>query len=37
MLRDQLPYEEAAEHFSFNTLGAWAGENTPVFLTRRPH
>jgi hypothetical protein len=28
--------EEAEEYFSFNTLGAWVGEHTPLFLTR-PH
>lgn len=26
--------EEASEFFSFNTLGAWMGENTPLFLWR---
>lgn len=25
-------YEEAEEHFSFNVIGTWAGERTPVFL-----
>jgi hypothetical protein len=28
--------EEAIEFFSFNTLGAWMGENTPLFLWRPP-
>ena len=32
--RDGMTVEEAAEYFSFNTLGAWAGEHTPLFLTR---
>ena len=34
--RDGMTEEEAAEYFSFNTLGAWAGEHTPLFLTRPP-
>lgn len=25
---------EAEEYFDFNTVGAWVGENTPVFLDR---
>lgn len=32
--RDGMTYEDAQECFFFNTLGAWLGENTPVFLTR---
>lgn len=24
--------EEAIEYFEFNTLGAWVGENTPIFI-----
>jgi hypothetical protein len=28
--------EEAAEFFQFNTLGAWVGEQTPLFLWRKP-
>ena len=31
--RDMTP-EDAAEHFSFNTEGAWVGEATPGFLVR---
>jgi hypothetical protein len=34
--RDGMTEEEAAECFSFNTLGAWAGEQTPLFLWRKP-
>ena len=26
--------EEAVEHLEYNTLGAWAGEYTPVFIDR---
>ena len=31
--RDEMSYDEAREFFEFNTLGAWVGELTPVFLT----
>ena len=33
LLRDGGTYEEAAEHLEFNTIGAWAGDNTPAFAT----
>lgn len=26
--------EEALEHIEFNVIGAWMGENTPLFLRR---
>lgn len=26
-------YEEALEHFQYNVLGGWVGENTPIFIT----
>ena len=32
--RDGMSPEEAQEFFEFNTLGAWAGEGTPLFLWR---
>ena len=31
---DGMSYEEAMEYFDYNILGAWMGENTPVFITR---
>ena len=31
--RDGMDYEEAVEFFEFNTVGAWAGEGTPIFIT----
>ena len=34
--REGMTDEEAQEWFSYNTLGAWAGEHTPLFLTRWP-
>ena len=32
MNRDGMSSEEAEEFFEFNTLGAWVGEGTPVFV-----
>jgi hypothetical protein len=31
LMRD-MSYEEAVEYFEFNVIGAYVGENTPVFL-----
>ena len=31
-----MPREEAEEFFEFNTIGAWFGELTPVFIDMRP-
>jgi hypothetical protein len=28
--------EEAEEFFEFNTIGAWLGDATPVFIDMRP-
>ena len=28
--------EDAVDFFSFNVIGAWLGENTPVFITFLP-
>ena len=36
LMRDGLTWEEAEEHFSFNIIGAWAGENTPAFSEMDP-
>jgi len=36
MERDGMTEEEAMEFFEFNTLGAWAGEHTPLYLWRVP-
>ena len=30
---DDDPYITAVEYFTFNVLGSYVGENTPVFLT----
>jgi hypothetical protein len=35
MERDGMSYEEAEEFFSFNTLGAYVGEQTPLYINRR--
>ena len=32
LLKQGMSYEEAAEYFSFNVLGAFVGENTPCFV-----
>jgi len=32
MERDGMEWDEAEEFFQFNTLGAWVGENTPLFM-----
>jgi hypothetical protein len=32
MKRDGMSCEEAEEYMQFNVLGAYVGENTPVFL-----
>ncbi len=34
MERDGLTEEEAIEHFEFNIIGAWVGEQTPIFVER---
>jgi hypothetical protein len=34
MERHGLDEDEALEFFHFNTLGAWVGEGTPLFLWR---
>jgi hypothetical protein len=34
--RDGMSPEEADEFFRFNTLGAYVGPHTPLFLWRRP-
>lgn len=30
--RDGMTYEDAMEYFDYNILGAWLGENTPVYI-----
>ena len=35
LMRD-MDHDGAWEFFEFNTLGAWAGERTPVFVTLGP-
>jgi hypothetical protein len=34
MKRDGMDYDGAEEYLAFNTLDAWAGEMTPLFLKR---
>ena len=33
LLARDMTYEEAVEYFEFNIIGAWVGEQTPMFLT----
>jgi hypothetical protein len=28
-----MSYEDAYEYYNFNIVGAWMGDNTPVFIT----
>mgnify|MGYP001296123174 FL=1 len=30
--RDDMTHEEALEYFNFNVIGAWVGDETPLFL-----
>ena len=32
MNRDGMSQPEAVEWFEYNTLGAWVGEHTPIFI-----
>jgi len=32
MDRDEMTQEEALEFLDFNTLGAWLGDTTPIFI-----
>ena len=34
MERDGMTYEDAAEFISFNTVGAWVGDRTPMYVKR---
>lgn len=35
ILARDMPRQDAEEFFEFNTLGAWLGETTPVFVDKR--
>jgi hypothetical protein len=35
ILARDMPREDAEEFFEFNTIGAWMGKNTPVFIDTR--
>ena len=32
LMSEGLPYEEAMEYLSFNTFGAYVGEQTPIYM-----
>ena len=34
---EEMELEEALEHFEYNILGSYVGENTPVFITELPN
>lgn len=34
MTRDGMSEEDAEDYFSFNVIGAWVGDKTPIFLHR---
>ena len=34
MDRDGMPHEDAEEFFSFSTEGCWAGDRTPIIVSR---
>lgn len=31
-VRQGMEYDEAQEHFEYNTIGGWYGDKTPIFL-----
>jgi hypothetical protein len=37
MDRDGMSLEDAREYFEFNTLGAYVGENGPIFMRPAEH
>ena len=36
LIEGGMSREDAEEYFGFNTLGAWMGEGTPLFMWRAP-
>tara|TARA_R110002020_G_scaffold263160_3_gene477551 strand:- start:344 stop:628 length:285 start_codon:yes stop_codon:yes gene_type:complete len=36
MKEDDVSEEEALEYFYFNIIGAYVGENTPIFIDQQP-
>lgn len=34
MERDGMDYTEAYEYYSYNIIGSWVGEYTPIFITK---
>jgi hypothetical protein len=36
ILARDMSREDAEEFFEFNTIGAWMGDSTPVFIDTRP-
>jgi len=36
LVKQDMTHEEAEEYFEFNVAGAYVGERTPLFFTRKP-
>ena len=36
LVRDGMTHEEAVEYFDFNIIGAWMGDQTPIFVQLAP-
>ena len=34
IMDDGCTYEEAQEHFDYNVIGAWVGDQTPIYVRR---
>ena len=32
LMEDGIPEDEAREYFEFNVVGAWVGDETPIFI-----
>ena len=33
-ISEGLSHEDAEEHFSYNVIGTWAGDRTPIFISK---
>ena len=37
MFRDEMTYDDAIEYIEYNVVGAWVGEQTPMFVRSIPN
>ena len=37
VLTAHMSEEEAVEHFSYNVIGTWVGDDTPIFINVHPY